>query len=90
MLSEKEKPQEKKEIDLSPKTVMKTLLSLQIFPMLGALFHPAYHYVNVIILGQSERSVDFLAIYGLSTLLSSLLLASVVISVNNALSTLVS
>jgi Na+-driven multidrug efflux pump len=68
---------------------MKKIFSLAIYPIIGMIFHPAYHICNSMILGHSDDPRD-LAALGLGGLTISIVLLSIGVSFNGALDTLIS
>ena len=68
---------------------MKRIFNLAIYPIIGMVFHPAYHICNSIILGSSSDPRD-LAALGLGGLTISIVLLSIGVSFNGALDTLIS
>ncbi|CDW78129.1 multidrug and toxin extrusion protein 2 [Stylonychia lemnae] len=85
-----EKRESKDDEDLSFWKVMRQITDLSIYPIVGMLFHPAYHLVNTVILGQDDDAVNSLATFGLATVTIGISLMSVQISFNNSLTTLIS
>lgn len=67
---------------------MKRIFNLAIYPIIGMIFHPAYHICNSIILGHSDDS-KLLAALGLGGLTISIFLLSIGISFNGSLDTLI-
>ncbi|CDW84612.1 na+-driven multidrug efflux pump [Stylonychia lemnae] len=75
--------------DLTMTSAMKKIFSLAIYPIIGMVFHPAYHICNSIILGHDEDP-RLLASLGLGGLTISIFLLSVGISFCGSLDTLIS
>lgn len=68
---------------------MKKIFNLAIYPIIGMMFHPAYHIANSIVLGHSADT-NLLAALGLGNLTVSILMLSVGVSFNGSLDTLIS
>ena len=67
---------------------MNKIFGLAIFPIIGMIFHPAYHIFNSIILGSNPDS-RLLGALGLGGLTQSIFLISIGNSFNGSLDTLV-
>jgi Na+-driven multidrug efflux pump len=65
-----------------------TIFKLAIFPIIGMIFHPAYHIINTILLGHMPDDT-LLAALGLGGLTVSIVLLAVGISLCGALDTLI-
>eukprot|EP00347_Sterkiella_histriomuscorum_P010943 403374339 len=70
-------------------SVMKRIFNLAIYPIIGMVFHPAYHICNSIILGHSDDT-KLLASLGLGGITISIFLLSIGISFCGSLDTLIS
>ena len=68
---------------------MKRILMLAMWPMIGNLFHPAYHICNAIILGQKTDPL-LQSAYGLANIVLSVFLLCLAMSFNGSLDTLIS
>lgn len=75
--------------DLSWGVAMKRIFNLAIYPIIGMVFHPAYHICNSIILGHSEDP-RLLAALGLGGITVSIFLLSIGVSFCGSLDTLIS
>jgi len=77
-------------IDTTITGALKTIFNLSMYPILGMLFHPAYHIINTSVLGQMDNSDVTLAALGLGTITTSIFLMALGFSLNGSLSTLIS
>ena len=68
---------------------MMKIFGLAIYPIIGMIFHPAYHICNSIVLGHSSDPRN-LAALGLGGLTISIVLLSIGVSFNGSLDTLIS
>ena len=68
---------------------MKGIFTLGMWPMIGNMFHPAYHLTNSIILGQKEDPL-LQSAYGLANIVISVFMLCLSMSFNGSLDTLIS
>ena len=53
--------EQSQEPDLRIKTIIRTIASLSVYPMIGQIIHPAPHFIATALLGYEENSLEDLA-----------------------------